>query len=180
MNDRARVVAGVLLVASLLAAGGAGGVVACQSAVSLDVTYTDAGAPDAKADGPPMDGMVETPPSSEKGTELEGCPCDETQGLACCVSKVGPPFCTTDLDRCNAEKGAFYRCFGPDRNTESVCCWHGSGEGALTALAAVCSGGPEACLTNTDCTGGKACKTRDCPQNVKIGACGEDPPACPF
>jgi hypothetical protein len=159
-------------------------VVACQSAVNLDVKYTDAGATDASTDGsgdPDAQDPEQSTSNVSKGEELEGCPCDLTQGLACCVSSVGPPFCTTDQDRCSGEKGAFYKCFGPDPSTESVCCWTGSGENSITAYAAECKNGRlTACTTDQACPGGTAgeCHTRVC-KGVLIGACGVDPPACP-
>jgi hypothetical protein len=159
---------------------------ACQSAVNLDVKYTDAGASDASADGQVLlpDGAPDPEQSTSsvsKGEELEGCPCDLSQGLACCVSGVGPPFCTTDQTRCASEKGAFFKCFNPDPTSESVCCWTGSGENALTAYAAECKNGRlTACTTDQACPGGGtgSCHTRAC-KGVLVGACGVDPPACP-
>lgn len=173
MSRRASVVVITMMLASAL-------LFSCESAVNLDVKYTGSDASDASAEDP--DGADAQPSTSNvsKGEELEGCPCDQSQGLACCVSRVGPPFCTTDQDRCAREQGAFYRCFGPDPNTESVCCWTGSGEGALTAYAAECRDRLTVCTTDRACPGAAtgACRTRTC-KGVLIGACGADPPACP-
>ncbi|MBX3221749.1 MAG: hypothetical protein KF795_14630 [Labilithrix sp.] len=167
-----------LAAVALLALGVGAAGLACESAVNLDVTYTDAGAPDGAVESasPAADGgEAVLPPLA--GSELESCPCDSSQGLACCVSAAGPAFCTTDEDRCRSERGALYRCFGPDPNTESVCCWRGSGEGATTALAAECSTGPRACAEDAHCETGETCRLVDC-HGVRIGACGT-PPVCP-
>jgi hypothetical protein len=144
------------------------------------VKYTDAGADAGLIDGAiAPDAADDAAPSVDppRGNDLEGCPCDQSQGLACCISKEGPSFCTTDQDGCKAEQGAFLRCFGPDLTTESVCCWHGSGAGASTALAAVCDDGPQACTTSAHCAGGVECQLTEC-RGIKVGACGQTP-VCP-
>jgi hypothetical protein len=147
-------------------------VVACQDAVNLSVKYNEL-IPDGGTGTGAVDASLELPP----GNELQACPCDQTQGLACCVSSVGPAFCTTDKDRCDGENGAFYRCFGPDPNTDSLCCWHGSGARATTAYAATCDAGPRACIRSTDCAPGVDCLLTDC-AGTRIGACGTLP-TCP-
>lgn len=161
--------------------------VACQSAVNLDVQYTDAGLPTAPPPTSSDSGTLaeaDPPvvPAPVLGEELQGCPCDATQGLACCVSNPanGVPFCTTDQGRCNAENGAFFRCFGPDPNTESVCCLHRNGATSESALAAVCrSGSATVCRVDADCPGvAKACTITTCPGGVSIGVCDANP-VCP-
>jgi hypothetical protein len=173
-----RYLTGFLLLASAGAAA-----LACQSAVGLDVTYQPTAPLPSRVDGgASADAYVGASPdgggSNPQGAELEGCPCDQTQGLSCCVSPVGPSFCTSDQSRCEKEKGAFYGCFGPDWTTESVCCWHGRGALASTAYAAACGdGGVEACTTKADCSHGLDCVTAVC-GTTKIGACGIAP-ECP-
>jgi hypothetical protein len=159
-----------------LLAAGAAGIVACASAVNLDVQYADVASGDAGPDAEPDSGPVMTPPSG--ASELEACPCDQSQGLSCCVSAVGPAFCTTDRARCESEQGAFYGCFGPDLTTESVCCWHGTGALALTAFAAVCTApSVAACTSSVACGAGVECTVVDC-GGVRIGGCGQAP-TCP-
>lgn len=155
------------------------GLVDCEGVTNLDVKYNvleaaaDAGG-DADAGDPTA--------ADSGGNDLEGCPCDLSQGLACCVSssRAGPAFCTTDRDRCNSEHGAFYKCFEPDPGTESVCCWSGEGEGAITAYAAECKDDRlTACMKDSHCGGGEAgsCHVVEC-RGVRVGACGQDP-ICP-
>jgi hypothetical protein len=189
---------GLLVTITFLGAVGAAcaGTIACQSAVNLDVKYDtkptepDGGdasvstSPGAAPDGgtgsvPGDDGSAPVADASPPpGDELEGCPCDETQGLSCCVSAVGPSFCTTDHARCDGEQGAFYGCFGRNASTESVCCWTGSGALAVTAYASECKDGHQtACTTADDCPSGLQCVTALCGK-VKIGACGVAP-VCP-
>ncbi len=148
---------------------------ACESAVNLDIEYTDASASDAGAEG----GEAPAP-----GVELEACPCDETQGFGCCVTTNGPSFCTLDANQCTQEKGVFMKCFRPSVVMESVCCWHGSGVGAVVAYAGICDGGPAACVDDDDCRGaasGATCLHRPC-GGQEIGQCGApggEPPVCP-
>jgi hypothetical protein len=161
MNARAILVA--LAAMSLAAAA------ACESAVNLNVAYRETGLADAGDDadaGPPP------------GNELEACPCDESAGLGCCVTSNGPSFCTANEAACNAEKGVYMKCLRQNPLHESVCCWHGSGPGALTAYAAFCDGGVSACLESSDCAGGQKCTTTKC-NEVVVGACGDVAPACP-
>src|SRR5262249_1927574 len=141
---------------------------------NLDVKYMDLKAADG-GDGGDADPAPVTPAGNN---ELEACPCDQSQGLACCVSSKGPAFCTTDQGRCDSEQGAFYRRFGPDRSRDRFCCWTGAGAGAMTAYAAECKERPTACLKDTHCLGGATCHVRKC-AGVEIGACGQDAPACP-
>lgn len=160
------------------------GAAACESATNLDVAYrdpppaVDGGDAASSATAPPFIPQ-ETPPPAETatGNESEACPCDESQGLACCVSAKGAT-CTTDEGACRADEGAFYRCFRPDARTESACCWRGTGAGATTAYAADCTGEPSACAGDEDCAPGTACQVRTC-RGVTVGACGREPPACP-
>jgi hypothetical protein len=168
---------GVFLGAALALVGAA----ACQSAVNLDVSYTqpaDGGAgssPDGAAIDAGLGGASSPATTPTVGNELEACPCDQTQGLSCCVSSAGPAFCTTDRSRCDGENGGFYGCFGP--TTDSLCCWHGSGAHSITAYAGKCDDGPEACTSSADCSGGKDCLLTEC-AHVRVGACGQVP-TCP-
>jgi hypothetical protein len=171
------------VLALLAACATFGALAACRSAVNLDVTYRDASpTADASDDG----GEAGIPP----GTQLEGCPCDEAAGFGCCVTSVGPSFCTTDLGQCEAEQGVFMKCFRPDPNTESECCWHGDVVGSSksqTAYAAYCDGGPPACATDNDCRNfaqtQRTCLVKLCgTAGPQIGVCGAEggaPPACP-
>lgn len=154
-----------LLSASLASLAG------CESVTNLDVRYDES----LTADG--GEGGVEGGGPSR--VELEGCPCDEHAGLGCCIPATGIPFCTSSDSLCTVEaRGVFARCLYPDPNSESLCCWHGTGTGAVAALAAACDGGPEACTRKSDCPGTVECKTRDC-TGVIIGQCGTEAPACP-
>lgn len=142
----------------------------CESVTNLDVRYealtSDGGEGGAEGGGPSR-------------VELEGCPCDERAGLGCCIPSTGVPFCTSSDSLCTVEaKGVFAKCLYPDPFSESVCCWHGSGAGAVAALASACDGGPAACTRKSDCPGNVECKTRDC-AGVIIGQCAADAPACP-
>ena len=159
---------------------------ACESAVNLDVTYGDSSA--ALEAGPGTDGQG--PGTGGDGGDgstpieagLMGCPCDPTQGMGCCIPKAAKPFCTTDTETCTNDTGTLLKCVRPDPGTESQCCWHASGTGAVTALAAVCDGGPAACMTDTDCagTGETKCALASCFGGmIVIGACGSVAPKCP-
>jgi hypothetical protein len=155
-----------------LTLGAALGALACDQVANLDVGYRDA-ASDAKiVDAASLD-------AGEGGQPLEGCPCDETQGLGCCVPKVGTPYCTTDRSMCDGDKGLLLSCLRANASTESACCWHQGigGEGATTAYAALCDGGAPACVFDSDCTG-TTCATTTC-AGVTLGACGAVAPACP-
>lgn len=183
-------------VKSLLAFTTSAGVLAvlaaCQSAVNLDVQYTDAGggnslttvppAPDAGTPAAPDAAPAAEAGPEVPGVELEACPCDATLGLACCVSNAGnnsPSFCTTDQAFCRGEKGGFYRCFGPDPSTESVCCLR-RGDGTFeTGLAGECKQGTvTVCRVNADCPNNGTCNVKACKDGVSLGVC-DDQPACP-
>jgi hypothetical protein len=155
-----------------------GALAACRSAVNLDVAYRDAASVDASDDG-----ETGAPP----GVELEACPCDEAAGFGCCVTSVGPSFCTTELGQCEAEHGVFMKCFRPDPNTESDCCWNGAigSRGSQAAYAGYCDAGPPACAADPDCRKHsltqRACLVTTC-GTQQIGVCGTEggaPPACP-
>lgn len=157
------------------------GLGACESATNLDVVYGDAStAPDARngaLDGGAGDAAAPITPAL-----LPGCPCEESAGLGCCMPGAGTPFCTGDTSACAAAKGTYLRCTRPDPGTESVCCWHGSGAGAVTALASACDGGAVACESATDCAGSgeTSCALATCFGGaIVIGACGSTPPTCP-
>jgi hypothetical protein len=172
-----------------------GGVVAtlggCESATNLDVTYGDASAALEAGSGPTADGTA--PADGGDGSTavdgstpitpvLTGCPCDPTQGIGCCLPSAAKPFCTATTEACTDSKGTFLKCVGPDPTTESVCCWHGTGPGAVTALAGACTSGPVACTTDTDCAGSgeTKCALASCfGGTIVIGACGSVAPACP-
>jgi hypothetical protein len=157
---------------------------ACESAANLDVTYGDASAAlesGATGDGEAVDGGEGGPAVLVSGT-IAGCPCDPTQGLGCCMPAAGNPFCTVDTAVCAMAKGTHLKCVRPDPSSESTCCWHGSGAGAVTALAAVCKDGPTACSVDTDCagTGETKCAIAVCFNGtIAVGACGSVPPICP-
>lgn len=147
------------------------GLAGCESVTNLDVRYEAPAAVDSGEGGPEG--------SAPPRVELEGCPCDERAGLGCCIPATGIPFCTSTDSVCTVDaKGVFARCLYPDPTTESLCCWKGSGTGAVAALAGACDGGPPACTRNSDCAGGVECKTREC-AGVIIGQCAPAPPACP-
>jgi hypothetical protein len=149
--------------AALALVFGSAALVACESAANLDLVYADAaGASDA--------GTADVTP----GDELEGCPCDESQGLGCCLVMNGVPYCTLDQTACASEKGLLLKCFHGDPRSESVCCWNASG----TRLAAGCDGGAPACVTAADCPSGTGCATSVC-NGIVIGACSATKPACP-
>lgn len=153
------------------ALAGALGLAACESVTNLDVRYEDANAADGGEGG--------TEGSAPSRVELEGCPCDEKAGLGCCIPATGIPFCTPTDSVCTVDaKGVFARCLYPEPSSESLCCWKGSGTGAVAALASTCDAGPPACTRNSDCAGGVECRTRDC-AGVIIGQCAPEPPACP-
>jgi hypothetical protein len=166
---------------ALLAFGAS--LVACEAATNLDVTYGDASTAletGAAADGESADGGEAGAVAVPNG--ISGCPCDPTAGLGCCMPGSGKPFCTEDTSVCAIRMGTHIRCVRPDPSSESVCCWHGSGAGAVTALAAACDGGPTACSTDSDCAGSGAtkCAMAECfGGSIVIGACGTVPPTCP-
>lgn len=167
--------------ASLLGLGAT--LLACESTANLDVTYDDAGTvleSGAIPDGGPPPDAADAGIVVAQG--ISGCPCDPTQGLGCCMPASGAPFCTGDTAVCASKMGTHLRCVRPDPSTESACCWHGTGSGAVTALAAVCDGGPTACTADTDCagTGETKCAMAVCfGGTIAIGACGSVPPTCP-
>src|SRR5205085_592715 len=135
-------------------------------AANLDVTYKGGTAPIADAGA---DGTIET---------VEGCPCEATEGLGCCVAGGGTPYCTTDDRQCAAERGMLLRCVRSESVSESVCCLQGTGSGAKASLAAYCDGGIVMCLFATDCPPGEGCATTVC-NGIQIGACGSAKPPCP-
>lgn len=153
----------------------------CESAVSLEVRYEsassdDGGAGDGGAGTQDREGGADASASTE---ELTACPCDERAGLGCCLPHDGVPFCTSDDRACARARGALLRCFRGDPSTESVCCWHGAGAGATTALAASCDASTgTACLRASDCAVGP-CSTITC-DGIEIGRCGTSPPVCPL
>lgn len=162
----------IIVLVSVLVGAGA---LACESATNLDVSYA---LPDAATDASPEAGDADPDAGSGEITVVEGCPCDPTQGLGCCVTAANA-FCTDDHDTCTAAKGEFLRCARRDHVFESECCWAGSGAGATTRFAATCDGGPTACLTNADCTGtGQPCMTTTC-AGFTFGQCATTAPACP-
>jgi hypothetical protein len=181
----ARMLATSVLAAASAALFGLGASLsACESAANLDVTYGDASAAletGATGDGEALDAGEGGPAVVVSGT-ITGCPCDPTQGLGCCMPGAGNPFCTGDTAVCADRKGTHLKCVRPDPTTESTCCWHGSGAGAVTALAAFCDGGPTACSADTDCagTGETHCAMAVCFKGtIAVGACGSVPPTCP-
>jgi hypothetical protein len=139
---------------------------ACESAANLDVVYSAGTASDAGTDAGIAEASVE---------EVEGCPCDERQGLGCCVAKSGVPYCTGNQEQCALEKGLLLKCFRGDWTSESECCWYQGG----TRLTVACDGGPPACLTKADCKNGAECATIDC-NGIVVGACGATKPTCPL
>ena len=148
--------------------------VACESAVNLDVEYADA-AGDAGVDG-------EAGPASLPPNTFPGCPCNETAGVGCCIPKVGNAFCTADTDFCVAQQGMHLKCGRPDPASESTCCWHlpesKTASGAVTALAGACHDNTTACAVDSDCAGtGHTCATKTC-AGVVIGQCAATPPPC--
>jgi hypothetical protein len=157
--------------------GSAIGLAACEKVTNLDLAY--GAAAEAGADAPSADG------GPGPGAEFEGCPCDESAGLGCCVPKVGPPFCTASSTFCASEQGIHLKCLRPDSLTESACCWHGldgvTSAGALTALASTCDGGAPACTLDEHCAGtGKKCALAACgPATLGFGRCADTPPPCP-
>ena len=152
-------------------AGALVAVIACQSATNLDVAYknSDAGSTDRTEPDGGDAGDAGGP------VVLEGCPCDPSTGQGCCVT-AKDAFCTDSPTICANEHGALLGCAHRDPLSESECCWHGSGAGALTALAAQCTGAT-ACLADTDCAPGVKCETNTC-AGFTFGACGSKP-ACP-
>lgn len=159
----------LLLAVPMLAA------LACESATNLDVAYAppDAGSTDASAGD--VDGSAK---NDAEPAFVEGCPCDPTLGLGCCVTGSGA-FCTNDLGECSSAKGEWLRCARRDPTFESECCWSGSGAGAVTRFASACKDGPSACLTDADCAGtGQPCKTVTC-SGFTFGQCAANAPACP-
>ncbi|MDB5220367.1 MAG: hypothetical protein JWO86_8294 [Myxococcaceae bacterium] len=177
----------LLTVAALAAAcvslvGLGGSLVACESATNLDVTFGDASAAlegGALSDGEATDGGEDGPVAIVP--TLAGCPCDTSEGLGCCMPTTGKPFCTPDTAVCAAALGTLIHCVHPDRSSESACCWHGTGPGAQTALAATCDGGPAVCTSDSDCEGtGQKCAMALCFKGtIAIGACAATPPTCP-
>lgn len=156
---------------------------ACEGATNLDVVYANAGAtPDSSM---PEGGAGEAG-GGESGPPavLSACPCDEREGLGCCIPAVGAPFCTADTTVCAEAKGIHVKCSHPDPLTESACCWRPAAAGGpltVAALAATCGGDSSACTVDTDCagTGQTKCSLSTCAGAVTIGACGPTPPACP-
>jgi hypothetical protein len=140
--------------------------VACESATNLNVSYADAG--DGGAD------------ASANPPEFAGCPCDTTQGMGCCLTSKGTPFCTPSIALCQSNDGVWLECSHPALNSESDCCWHsGVGvKGSLTSYRTPCDdGGVRACNSDDQCAAGTTCKKKTCGA-VEIGACGQDP-SCP-
>lgn len=155
------------------------GALACETATNLDVAYA---APDAAPDASTADaadaGQAAADATPGEVTTVEGCPCDQAQGLGCCVT-ASNAFCTNDHDTCTAAKGEYLRCSRRDPTFESECCWAGTGTGATTRFAAACDGGPTACLADADCTGtGQPCMTATC-AGFTFGQCAASAPACP-
>jgi hypothetical protein len=154
---------------------------ACESAANLDVSYANVQSGDASAEtGATPD--AGDPDASESGAGelgiVEGCPCDQTAGLGCCVTPNGA-FCTNDLGDCTSAKGEWLRCSKRDPAFESECCWSGSGTGAFTRFAATCDGGTTACLMDADCAGtNQACNTVTC-AGFTFGQCAPNAPSCP-
>jgi hypothetical protein len=158
------------------------GLVACEAATNLDVRYGDASAAIEASSGDADGGTTAEGGAPGTGTPVfAGCPCDEQQGQGCCMPSAGNPFCTADEAICASVTGTHLRCVRPDTTSESVCCWHGSGATARTALAAACDGGPAACASDGDCAGtGETCAIARCfGGTITIGACGKTPPTCP-
>ena len=160
----------------------------CESATNLDVSYGDASAGlgadgAATTDGTaPGDGMSAGDGSTPLMPIVTGCPCDPTQGIGCCLPSADKPFCTSTTETCTNAAGTLLKCVGPDPSSESQCCWHGSGPGAVTALAAECKSGPVACTVDTDCAGSgeTKCALASCfGGSIVIGACGSVAPKCP-
>ena len=160
---------------------------ACAGVADLDVNYTggatttteDGGGtvtPGADAsDAPPFVAHGDAGDTSELGQQGSACPCDSSQGLACCVS-AGGATCTTDQAGCQAQTGAFLRCFGPDPEG-SFCCAHHETGAVQTALAAECRPGTSiVCTIDTDCPNGK-CTIGSC-GGARIGTC-DGTPVCP-
>lgn len=165
-------------------------IAACESATNLDVSYVDAGpaiTSEASASAAEAGVINEGGPSLQTSEVLPGCPCDESQGLGCCIPAVGQPFCTGDSAFCAEAKGIHVKCSHPDPLTESVCCWRSStsdagASGMVAALSGSCAGASSACTADTDCagTGQTKCSLATCAGGtITIGTCGPTPPACP-
>jgi hypothetical protein len=166
---------------------------ACAGVADLDVNYkelatADGGLPEASA--PAVDATAAAPrpllsPIRDGGNPADpstlgqpggACPCDESQGLACCATANGAS-CSSDQVSCEAKNGAFLRCSGPDFEG-SFCCLHRHGGSSETALAATCQDGTSiVCTYDTDCPNGK-CTLGSCPGGVTIGTC-DGTPVCP-
>jgi hypothetical protein len=168
--------------------GAAFGVLACETATNLDVSYAAPDAADAANAATDPDAGAGADANADAGVDadagtgervvLEGCPCDPAAGLGCCVTSTGA-FCTDDLTTCSDARGAWLRCAKRDPVFESECCWMGSGAGSMTRFAAACDGGPTACLTDADCIGtGQKCQTNTC-AGFEIGQCAATQPPCP-
>jgi hypothetical protein len=171
---------------------------ACAGVADLDVKYKDVGTPDAGrpsssgtlapgANVITVDGgeqVIVTPvkdAASIVDPETLGqaggvCPCDETQGLACCSSSNGA-VCTTDQTACNTKSGVFLRCFGPDLDG-AQCCLRRHATTAESGLAGLCGEGTSiVCTFDSDCPNGK-CTIGTCPGGVSVGTC-DGTPVCP-
>lgn len=158
---------------------------ACESAANLDVSYAAHGSSDAASpsDGGgggegTADGAAGDASAAAAAQVFDGCPCDSTMGLGCCVPKNGAPFCTSDLGACAGADGAFLGCVRP--NVDSACCWHQKvgGQGSVSTYAGACSdGGTPSCVADFECEG-QPCTTTTC-DGVVFGACGTTKPACP-
>ena len=165
---------------------------ACAGVADLDVKYKEGAAADGgsspEASAPAVDAAATRPllsPIRDSGNPIDPttlgslggrCPCDETQGLACCSTSNGAS-CSLDQASCDAQNGAFLRCAGPDVEG-SFCCLHRHGSTSETALAARCQDGTSiVCTYDTDCPNGK-CTLGSCPGGVTIGTC-DGTPVCP-
>jgi len=151
-------------------------VIACEDVTGLDLAYhVRPNASDAGEAGTP-EGGAGTPV-----THLP-CPCDQTEGLGCCLSN-GASYCAQSDGTCGANGPAvFVGCERSDPTTESLCCWTSEGAGAgataLTGYAADCGARAMACVDDSDCAGEK-CNHLAC-DGVTLGVCGAGAmPACP-
>lgn len=161
---------------------------ACAGVADLDVKYkSDAGSSPAGSSGTLGPGVVVVTDGGQPvlvtpikdaasivdpqtlGQAGGACPCDSTQGLACCSSKSGAT-CALDQSACNVQDGAFLRCFGPDVEG-SQCCLHRNGSFSESALAGTCAEGTTIlCQFDTECPNGK-CTLGTCPGGVSVGTC---------
>lgn len=161
---------------------------ACAGVADLDVKYTGDGGvgPSSSGTFAPGPGVVVTDggqrvlitPIKDAASLVDpqtlgqagaACPCDSTQGLACCSTTSGAK-CTLDQTSCNVQNGAFLRCSGPDIEG-SQCCLHRSGSFSESALAGTCAEGTTIlCQFDTECPNGK-CTIGTCPGGVSVGTC---------